>query len=351
VKDRRLVTPYRPDGSTGSEGGVTLGERRLGSGGLVVSELGLGCVGMSALYGPRDRDESVATLQRALDLGMTLIDTSDVYGVGHNEELLGAALGGRWGEAVLATKFGAVRHPDGTGYATNGRPEHVMAACEASLRRLGADHIDLYYQHRMDPDTPIEDTVGAMAGLVEAGKVRFLGLSECSTATLRRAHAVHPISAVQVEYSLFARWPEAELLPVCRELGVGLVAYSPLGRGILSGTVGDTAALAETDYRRVDPRYDAENLAHNLQLVAALRQVADERGCTPGQLALAWLLQRSDDVVPIPGTARRRHLEENLGAADVELSADDLARIDDLAAPQRVAGDRYPPAELARLNL
>ncbi len=326
-------------------------ERRLGRQGLEVSALGLGCVGMSALYGPRDADESVATVHRALDLGVTLFDTSDVYGAGHNEELLGTALGRRRDDIVLASKFGAVRTADGRGYTVDGRPEHVVAACDASLTRLGTDHIDLYYQHRVDPDTAIEDTVGAMAGLVDAGKVRFLGLSECSAATLRRAHAVHPISAVQVEYSLFAREPEAELLPTCRELGVGLVAYSPLGRGILTGAVTDAATLDATDYRRVDPRYGEDNLALNLRLVAALEALAARRGCTPGQLALAWLLHVGDDIVPIPGASQRRHLEENVGAAGVAVTTSELGEIDAILAPGVVAGSRYPAGELARVNL
>jgi aryl-alcohol dehydrogenase-like predicted oxidoreductase len=331
--------------------GMGLLRRRRGRAGLTVSEMGLGCVGMSELYGPREPEESVATVQRALDQGVTLFDTSDVYGNGHNEEFLAAAIGGRRDEAVLATKFGAVRHTDRSGYAVNGRPEHVASACTASLARLRTDRIDLYYQHRVDPDTPIEETVGAMAALVEAGKVRFLGLSECSAATLRRAHAVHPISALQIEYSLFARGPEVELLPTCRELGIGIVAYCPLGRGILTGAVTDVATLTAGDYRHVDPRYDPDNLPRNLQLVRAVEEVAGRRGCTAGQLALAWLLHAGADVVPIPGTKRRRHLEENLGAADVALTAQELEQIGTLVSPERVAGGRYPPAELARLNL
>jgi aryl-alcohol dehydrogenase-like predicted oxidoreductase len=316
-----------------------------------VSALGLGCVGMSELYGPREPDESAATVQRALDRGLTLFDTSDIYGAGHNESFLGAALRGRRDEAVLATKFGAVRLGDRPGYRTDGSPRHVALACDASLVRLGVDHVDLYYQHRMDPGTPVEETVGAMAGLVEAGKVRFLGLSECSAATLRRAHATHPISAVQVEYSLFARFAEDELLPTCRELGVGLVAYSPLGRGILTGALSDLSGLGEADYRRVDPRYAPDNLARNLLLIEALRQVAASIGCTLGQLALAWLLHRGDDIVPIPGTKRRRHLEENLGAVAVQLSEVELDAIGAAVPAAAVAGDRYPPAELSRLGI
>ena len=316
-----------------------------------MSALGLGCVGMSELYGPREPEESLATVQRALDLGLTLFDTSDVYGAGHNESFLGAALRGRRDEAILATKFGAVRFGDRPGYRTDGSPRHVVLACEASLARLGVDHVDLYYQHRMDPATPIEDTVGAMAGLVEAGKVRFLGLSECSAATLRRAHAVHPISAVQVEYSLFARFAEDDLLPTCRELGVGLVAYSPLGRGILTGTISTLAGLSDADYRRVDPRYGQDTLPRNLVLIEALRKLAACHGCTPGQLALAWLLHQGLDIVPIPGTKRRRHLEENLGAVDVRLSEADVEALAAAVPARDVAGDRYPPAELTRLGL
>jgi aryl-alcohol dehydrogenase-like predicted oxidoreductase len=330
---------------------VVLSERTLGTSGLVVPAIGLGCVGMSELYGPREPEESVATIHRALEMGLRLFDTSDVYGVGHNETFLGAALAGRRDDAIIATKFGAVRNPDGKGYTTNGRPDHVAAACEASLRRLGTDRLDLYYQHRMDPATPIEETVGAMAALVAAGKVRFIGLSECSAATLRRAHAVHPVSAVQVEYSLFARGPEDALLPTCRELGVGLVAYSPLGRGILTGAIHDREGLAADDYRRVDPRYDEAHLAANLRLVATLADVAHRRGCTSGQLALAWLLATGPDVVPIPGTTRRVHLEEDLAAAAIELSAEDRAELSRQVPAEEVAGDRYPPAELARLGL
>jgi aryl-alcohol dehydrogenase-like predicted oxidoreductase len=327
------------------------GTRSLGGAGLEVSGLGLGCVGMSELYGRREASESAATIRRALDLGVTLFDTSDVYGGGDNERLVGAALAGRRDEAVLATKFGAVRHGDRPGYATDGRPEHVVAACEASLGRLGTDRVDLYYQHRMDPATPIEETVGAMAGLVEAGKARFLGLSECSPATLRRACAVHPISAVQVEFSLFERSVAAGLLPVCRELGVGVVAYSPLGRGILTGAVTDVASLESGDYRRVDPRYGEGNLGHNLALVNGLEHLARRWGCTVGQLALAWLLHAGPDVVPIPGTTSPGHLEENVGAAAVALSRDDRARLEAIVAEAGVAGDRYPPAELSRLGL
>jgi aryl-alcohol dehydrogenase-like predicted oxidoreductase len=327
-----------------------LGVRSLGQAGLEVSELGLGCVGMSELYGPREPEESVATIQHALDRGLTLFDTSDAYGVGHNENFVGAAIGARRDEAVIATKFGAIRKPDGGGYYVDGRPDYVTSACNASLDRLGTDHIDLYYQHRMDPDTPIEETVGAMAGLVETGKVRFLGLSECSSEILRRAHEVHPISAVQIEYSLFAREPETGLLAVCRELGVGVVAYSPLGRGILTGSINDLDTLTAEDYRHMDPRYHQDNLARNLGLVSSIDQRAQRLGCTPGQLALAWLLTAGDDIVPIPGTKRRRHLDENLDATEVHLTPEEFQLISDLVSAEMVAGDRYPPAELARLR-
>jgi len=325
--------------------------RRLGREGLVVSELGLGCVGISELYGPRELDESRAAVRRALELGLDFFDTSDIYGAGHNEEFLGEMLRPRRDEVVLATKFGAVRRPDGLGYRVDGRPETVTRACDASLERLGFDTIDLYYQHRVDPETPIEETVGAMASLVEAGKVRFLGLSECSPATLRRAHAVHPISAVEVEYSLFSREPETELLPACRELGVGLVAYSPLGRGLLTGAITATESLSELDYRRFDPRFRGENLALNLAIVGELEDLAREKGCTTAQLALAWLLHAGSDVVPIPGTKRRRYLEENVAATGVELSDEQCQRIGEIARAERIAGARYDPGELARVGL
>lgn len=324
--------------------------RRLGRRGPVVGALGLGCVGMSELYGPREPAESVATVQAALDAGVSLFDTSDVYGGGHNERLVGMAIGSRREEAVIATKFGAIRHPDGSGYSVSGRPDYVTSACEASLERLGTDRIDLYFQHRMDPDTPIEETVGAMSELVEAGKVRFLGLSECSTSSLRRAHATFPISAVQIEYSLFAREPEQELLSVCRQLDVGVVAYSPLGRGILTGAITDTEALGDDDYRRVDPRYAPGNLSTNLDLVRSVAALAERVGCTAGQLALAWLLAMGEDIVPIPGTKRRAHLAENIEATAIELGEQAAAELSQLVPIGAVAGDRYPPAELAHLE-
>lgn len=326
-----------------------LATRGLGGDGLAVSPLGLGCVGMSELYGPREPAESAATIEAALDAGVTLFDTSDVYGGGHNERFLGEALGSRRDQAVIATKFGAIRHKRG-GYSVCGRKDYVTSACEASLERLGTDRIDLYFQHRMDPDTPIEETVGAMAELVTAGKVRYLGLSECSASNLRRAHATHPVAAVQIEYSLFAREPEIELLSVCRELGVGVVAYCPLGRGILSAAITDSEALTDGDYRQVDPRYQPGNISANLELVRSIAGMADSMGVTSAQLALAWLLARGDDIVPIPGTKRRSHLAENLSAARIDLSPNDITTLDRLVPIGAVAGDRYPPAELAHLR-
>jgi aryl-alcohol dehydrogenase-like predicted oxidoreductase len=326
-------------------------QRALGSQGLTVSELGLGCFGMSASYGPREPEESRATIHRALDLGLNFFDTSDIYGLGHNERFVGESLSGRRDDAIIATKFGAIRGEDGAPYVVNGRPEYVMSACDASLARLGIEVIDLYYQHRVDPDTPIEETVGAMARLVDAGKVRFLGLSECSPETLRRAHAVHPISAVQIEYSLFSRDPEDELVPTCRELGVGIVPYSPLGRGILTGQVQSTDSLGEADIRRAHPRFREENLGRNVEIVRALEVIASEKGCTTGQLSLAWLLAGGPDIVPIPGTKRRRYLEENIGAAEVVLTPDERDHLTALVPRDAIAGARYDDDELARVGL
>jgi aryl-alcohol dehydrogenase-like predicted oxidoreductase len=299
-------------------------------------------MGMSEFYGAGDETESIATIQRALDLGVTFLDTADMYGPFLNEELVGRALRDRRDRAVIATKFGNVRGEDGSFQGIKGTPEYVKSACEASLRRLGIDTIDLYYQHRVDPKTPIEDTVGAMAELVQAGKVRHLGLSECSADTLRRAVTVHPITAVQSEYSLFSRDIERSVLPAMRELGVGLVAYSPLGRGFLTGAVTSLDDLAPDDFRRHSPRFAEQALAANLRLVDAVRDLADEKDVTPGQLALAWVLAQGEDVVPIPGTKRRRYLEENAAAVDVTLSADDLARLAAVVPPDAVVGDRYP---------
>ena len=318
----------------------------LGSQGLIVSRQGLGCMGMSEFYGAGDDDESVATIHLALDLGLTFFDTADMYGPFTNEVLLGRALGPRRDEAVIATKFGNVRDPENPATrAINGRPEYVRQACDASLSRLGTDYIDLYYQHRVDPDTPIEETVGAMAALVAAGKVRYLGLSEAAPATIRRAHAVHPISALQTEYSVWARDPEAEILPTVRELGIGFVPYSPLGRGFLTGTLRTLDQLEENDFRRHQPRFLGDNLAANIAIVEQLDALASVKGCTPAQIALAWVHAQGRDLAPIPGTKRRRYLEENIGALDIELSSDDLARLDGLALAR---GERY--ADMTPLN-
>ena len=318
-------------------------QRRAGKQGLVVSALGLGCMGMSEFYGALDDAESIATIHRALDLGITLLDTADVYGPLTNEQLVGRAIGGgRRDEVVLATKFGIVRGPDPRTRGVNGRPEYVRASCDASLGRLGVDHIDLYYQHRVDKRVPIEETVGAMAELVLAGKVRRLGLSEASVATIRRAHAVHPITALQTEYSLFTRHVEDEILPALRELGIGLVPYSPLGRGILTGAITSLDSLAPDDFRRHNPRYQGTALDNNLALVTKIEEIARAKGVTPGQLALAWVLAQGEDVVPIPGTKRVEYLEQNVAAASVHLDADDLARLDEAVPREAVAGARYP---------
>ncbi len=317
-------------------------QRRLGGHGLVVSSLGLGCMGMSEFYGALDDAESVATIHRALDLGITLLDTADVYGPHTNERLVGRAIAGQRDAIVLATKFGIMRGPDPKSRGVNGRPEYVRASCDASLQRLGVDHIDLYYQHRVDPDVPIEETVGAMADLVGQGKVRYLGLSEAARATIRRAHAVHPISALQTEYSLWSREPEAEILPTCRELGIGFVAYSPLGRGFLTGRFRRFEDLPPDDYRRTVPRFQGENFEKNLGLVKRVEEIAREKGCTPAQLALAWLLAQGEDIVPIPGTKQRRRLEENAASTNVTLTAAELRRIAAVAPQGVAAGERYP---------
>ncbi|GAB4371603.1 MAG: aldo/keto reductase [Deltaproteobacteria bacterium] len=316
-------------------------KRALGEKGPMVSRLGLGCMGMSEFYGTADEQESIRTIHRALEMGMNFLDTADVYGLGRNEELVGRAIRDRRDSAFLATKFGNVRKADGSWIGVNGKPNYVRKCCEASLRRLGLEVIDLYYQHRVDPETPIEETVGAMAELVKEGKVRCLGLSEAAPATIRRACAVHPITALQSEYSLWTREPEAEVLPTCRELGIGFVPYSPLGRGIFAGKIKNRNGLEEGDYRRNNPRYSEENLPHNLALVAKLEAMAAEKGCTPAQLALAWLLSRGEDLFPIPGTKRQARLEENAGALAVTLSPEEVSRIDAAFPPGAAKGTRY----------
>jgi aryl-alcohol dehydrogenase-like predicted oxidoreductase len=328
-------------------------QRTLGSQGLRVSAMGLGCMGMSQSYGPADEQESIATIHRALDLGITFLDTADSYGPFTNERLVGRAIAGQRDEVVLATKFGNQRREDGSWVGINGRPDYVRRACDASLQRLGVDHIDLYYQHRVDRSVPVEETWGAMQELVEAGKVRHLGISEAAPATIRRANAVHPVTALQSEYSLFTRDPEGEVLATVRELGIGFVAYSPLGRGLLSGRLGGGSPdeFADDDFRRNHPRFQGENFTSNLALVERVRRLADEKDVTPAQLALAWVLAQGDDIVPIPGTKRRRYLEEDAGALEVRLGPDDLAAIDEVASPDAVAGDRYHPTQMANVNV
>ena len=316
-------------------------QRKLGNQGLTVSELGLGCMGMSEFYGKGDEAESIATIHRALELGVTLLDTADMYGRGENEELVGSAIAQHREQVVIATKFGIQRGEDNSFRGINGSPEYVRTACEASLKRLNTDYIDLYYQHRVDPKVPIEDTVGAMAELVQQGKVRYIGLSEASAATIRRAAKVHPISALQSEYSLWSRDIEDEIIPTIAELGIGLVAYSPLGRGFLSGTVTKMDDLAADDYRRNSPRFQGENFDKNLQLVERVKEIASSKGVTPGQLALAWLLAKSDEIVPIPGTKRRVYLEENVIATQIELSPNELQNLEEVAPKNSVMGDRY----------
>jgi aryl-alcohol dehydrogenase-like predicted oxidoreductase len=322
--------------------------RKLGA--LDVGAIGLGCMGMSEFYGKGDDAESIAVIHRALELGVTLLDTSDMYGPHTNEILVGKAIRDRRDKVVLATKFGIQRGPEPKDRAINGKPEYVRSACDASLKRLGVDHIDLYYQHRVDPNTPIEDTVGAMAELVKAGKVRYLGLSEAGPETLRRACKVHPISALQTEYSLWTRDPEDGILATCRELGIGFVAYSPLGRGFLTGQIKKFDDLAADDFRRFSPRFQGANFEKNLELVARVTELASRKGCTPGQLALAWVMAQGDDIVPIPGTKRVKYLEENVGAERVELTKQDLAAIDELAPKGVAAGPRYPEAAMSSLN-
>ena len=325
-------------------------QRRLGRQGLSVSAVGLGCMGMSDFYGPSDEAEAVATIHRAIEEGVTFLDTADMYGPFKNEELVGRAIRERRDRVVVATKFGNERRADGSFVGINGKPEYVRRACDASLRRLGIDVIDLYYQHRVDPTVPIEDTVGAMAELVRAGKVRYLGLSEAAPATLRRAHAVHPISALQTEYSLWSRDPEEEILPAVRALGIGFVAYSPLGRGFLTGRFRSPDDLPEGDWRRQNPRFQGENFRKNLALVDRIRELAAAKRVTASQLALAWVLARGDDVVPIPGTRHRARVEENAAAAAVRLSPEELAQLDAMAPRGAAAGARYPSAGMATVN-
>ncbi len=325
-------------------------KRELGKSGLTVSELGLGCMGMSEFYGVRNDEESIRVIHRARELGMNFLDTADMYGVGHNEELVGRAIRGQRDQYVIATKFGFVRGTDGSWQGISGRSDYVRAACDASLRRLGIETIDLYYQHRVDPDVPIEETVGAMAKLVRAGKVRFLGLSEAGANTIRRAHKVHPIAALQTEYSLWTRDVETEILPTCRELGIGFVAYSPLGRGFLTGAVKETQSLPENDMRHSTPRFQGENLDKNLQFLNQLEKMADSKKCTPAQLALAWVLAQGDDVVPIPGTKRRKYLEQNAAAVDIRLSKQEIATLDQIAPPGVAAGQRYPESRMQMVN-
>jgi aryl-alcohol dehydrogenase-like predicted oxidoreductase len=326
-------------------------KRRLGSGGPEVSAIGLGCMGMSEFYGSGDEQESIATIHHALDKGVCFLDTADMYGSGRNEELVGRAIRNRRDEVFLATKFGNVRGPNGEFAGVRGDPEYVAQACDASLQRLGVDVIDLYYQHRVDVNVPIEETVGAMAQLVDEGKVRFLGLSEAAPETIRKAHAVHPIAAVQTELSLWSRDAEGGVLPTVRELGIGYVAYSPLGRGFLTGQITSPEDFPEDDFRRFHPRFTGENFHRNIALVREVEAIAREKGCTTAQLALAWVLAQGDDVVPIPGTKRRTYLDENIAALDVKLSAEDLKRLDEILPPGAAAGERYHARGMESVNL
>jgi aryl-alcohol dehydrogenase-like predicted oxidoreductase len=329
---------------------MTLSSRILGTGtaALEVAEIGLGCMGMSEFYGAGDEATSVAVIHRALDAGCTFLDTADMYGPFTNEKLVGKAIAGRRDEVVLATKFGNEREADGSYKGVNGQPEYVRAAIDASLQRLGVDHVDLYYQHRVDAEVPVEDTWGALAEIVAAGKARFVGISEASPATIRRAHAVHPVTALQTEYSLWSRDPEDEILMTVRELGIGFVAYSPLGRGFLTGAIRTVDDLAADDFRRANPRFQGENFARNLETVVKVEQIATEKGCTPAQLALAWVLAQSPDIVPIPGTKRATYLDQNLAAASIDLTDEDMHRLDEVAPRGGAAGDRY--ANMTTIN-
>jgi aryl-alcohol dehydrogenase-like predicted oxidoreductase len=326
--------------------------RRLGKSSFVVSAIGLGCMGMSEFYGATDDDESLATIHRAIDRGVTLLDTSDAYGIGRNEELVAKAIENRRNEVAIATKFGILRDPKNpTARGVSGKPEYVQKACEASLKRLRISTIDLYYQHRVDPETPIEETIGAMSRLVEQGKVRYLGLSEAGVKTIRRAHAVHPITALQTEYSLWERGPEEEILAVCRELGIGFVAYSPLGRGFLTGQITKPDDFAADDFRRQSPRFQGENFQKNLELVRQIQEMARAKNCLPAQLALAWVLAQGEDIVPIPGTKRRTYLEQNLGALDVLLTSSERAKLDEILPRGVAAGTRYAEAMMSRVGI
>jgi aryl-alcohol dehydrogenase-like predicted oxidoreductase len=326
-------------------------QRTLGSQGLVVSALGLGCMGMSDFYGPTDEDESIATIQRSLELGVSFLDTADMYGPFTNERLVGRAIVGRRDDVVLATKFGNERRPDGSWVGINGRPDYVHRAIDASLERLGVDYVDLYYQHRVDTTVPIEETWGALGEVVDAGKARYLGISEASASTIRRAHETYPMSAVQSEYSMFSRDPEDEVLGAVRSLGIGFVAYSPLGRGFLSGAITSPDEFADDDFRRHSPRFSGENFAKNLAVVERVRALAERKGVTPAQLALAWVLAQGNDIVPIPGTKRRRYLEENVAALEVPLSDEDLASIEAVAPKGVASGSRYPEQQMSRVNI